>query len=231
MKADPDTSPRLSTAFQSCVGALQSAALFSCIINLLMLTGPLFMLQVYDRVLASKSLPTLVALMILVGILFAFLGLFELIRSRIAARAARRIDEHIHAPVFAAIIDQAARRDQQALVQPLRDLDTIRNFLSGPSLNTLFDLPWTPIYLGVICLLHRDLGIFALAGVLLLAFLVFLNDQLSRNLFRQSAESGALAHALPRNAAAMRLRSAPWACRRPCRNDGKTFTTRRWKIM
>ena len=208
MKADPDTSPRLSTAFQSCVGALQSAALFSCIINLLMLTGPLFMLQVYDRVLANKSVPTLVALMILVGILFAFLGLFELIRSRIAARAARRIDEHIHAPVFAAIIDQAARRDQQALVQPLRDLDTIRNFLSGPSLNTLFDLPWTPIYLGVICLLHRDLGIFALAGVLLLAFLVFLNDQLSRNLFRQSAESGALAHRVAeecrRNAASIR---------------------------
>ena len=159
-----------------------------------MLTGPLFMLQVYDRVLASKSVPTLVALLILVGIFFAFLGLFEFIRSRIAARAARRIDEQIHAQLFGAVMENAVRNNQHGQAQPLRDLDTLRNFLSGPSLNTLFDLPWTPLYLAVIFLLHWDLGIFALAGTVLLALLIFINDRLSRNLFRQSADSATAAH-------------------------------------
>ena len=173
-----------------------------------MLTGPLFMLQVYDRVLASRSVPTLVALLILVGILFAFLGLFEFIRSRIAARAARRIDEQIHARLFGAVMENAVKNNQHGQAQPLRDLDTLRNFLSGPSLNTLFDLPWTPLYLAVIFLLHWDLGIFALAGTVLLAVLIFINDRLSRNLFRQSADSATAAHRVAeecrRNAAAIR---------------------------
>jgi PrtD family type I secretion system ABC transporter len=208
--APPDAGPpmQLSAAFKSCLGALQSAALFSCIINLLMLAGPLFMLQIYDRVLASKSVPTLIALTILVGTLFAFLGLFDLIRSRIAARTARRIDEQIHAPLFTAALEHEVRRNHHGQTHPLRDLDTVRQFLSGPSLNTLFDLPWTPIYLGVIFLLHAYLGIFALVGTLLLASLVFLNDRWSSKLFRQSAESTALSHRTAeecsRNAAAIR---------------------------
>jgi PrtD family type I secretion system ABC transporter len=198
----------LSAAFRSCSGALQSAALFSCIINLLMLVGPLFMLQIYDRVLASKSVPTLIALTILVGGLFIFLGLFDLIRTRIAARTARRVDEQIHGPLFIAALEHEVRRNHHGQTHPLRDLDTVRQFLSGPSLNTLFDLPWTPIYLGVIFLLHPHLGVFALVGTFLLAVLVLLNDRWSGNLFRRSAASTALSHRTAeecsRNAAAIR---------------------------
>ena len=199
---------QFSAAFRSCRAAIASAALFSCTINLLMLTGPLFMLQVYDRVLASRSVPTLVVLIILAGGLFAFLGLFEVIRSRISARIARRVDEQVHASLFASIIEHAIRRTPHIQTQPLRDLDMMRQFLSGPILSTLFDLPWTPIYLGVIFLLHRDLGIFASCGVLLLALLVLLNDRLSHRLIRQSAESATSAHGVAeecrRNAAAIR---------------------------
>jgi ATP-binding cassette, subfamily C, type I secretion system permease/ATPase len=186
----------LSTAFRTCRAALANAALFSCIINLLMLAGPLFMLQVYDRVLASKSVPTLVVLTMLVGGLFVFLGLFDIIRSRIAVRAARRIDERVNAPLFTAVIEHAAMNSAYMQIQPLRDLETLRQFLSGPSLGTLFDLPWTPIYLGVIFLLHPHLGLLALAGVVLLAILALLNDRFSRSLFRQSAESAVTAHRL-----------------------------------
>ncbi|MEM7621484.1 MAG: ABC transporter transmembrane domain-containing protein [Pseudomonadota bacterium] len=153
-----ETELKLSKAFNACRFAFIGVGLFSCIINLLMLTGPLFMLQIYDRVLASKSIPTLVVLILLVGGLFVFLGLFELIRSRSLARIARRVDEKIHAALFAAVIDHSVKFTPNIQTQPLRDLDVIRQFLSGPSPGTLFDLPWTPIYLGVIFLSHFYLG-------------------------------------------------------------------------
>lgn len=196
MLPDQARGSRLSTAFRSCRVALANAALFSCIINLLMLAGPLFMLQVYDRVLASKSVPTLVVLTMLVGGLFIFLGLFDIIRSRIAVRIARRVDEQVNAPLFAAVIEHANRQTTRVQIQPLRDLETLRQFLSGPNLGTLFDLPWTPIYIAVIFLLHPQLGSFALGGVGLLAVLALLNDRLSRRLFRQSAESTVAAYRL-----------------------------------
>ena len=92
-----------------------------------MLTAPLYMLQAYDRVLASGSVPTLVALTILVAGIFLFLGAFELIRSRIAARIAHHVGEQVHRPLFAAILDHTIRRTPQSQAQPLRDLDLIRH--------------------------------------------------------------------------------------------------------
>jgi PrtD family type I secretion system ABC transporter len=194
----PDQAQRslLATAFRASRPALANAALFSCIINLLMLAGPLFMLQVYDRVLASKNVPTLVVLTALVGGLFVFLGLFDIIRSRISVRVGRTIDDRVNASLFAAVIDHAVKHTAHMQIQPLRDLETLRQFLSGLSLGTLFDLPWTPIYLGVIFLLHPHLGLLAVAGVALLAILALLNDRLSRSLFWQSAESAVAAYRL-----------------------------------
>ena len=193
-KADPVSAPHLSLVFRSCQTAFLSAALFSCVINILMLSGPIFMLQVYDRVLASRSVPTLIALAILVGILFVFLGLFDLLRARILARIARRIDQRIHAALFGAVIDHSVRRTLNLRAQPLRDLDTLRQFLAGPSPATLFDLPWTPIYIAIIFLLHVDLGIFALAGAALLAALAAVNDRLTRVPLARSGEGAMLSH-------------------------------------
>ena len=197
----------LAAAFRSCRTALVTVALFSGVINLLTLTGPLFMLQIYDRVLASKSVPTLLALLILVGMLFIFFGLFEVIRSRMLVRVARQIDKRVNAALFAAVIDHTVKRSPHAQAQPLRDLEMMRQYLSGTSLGTLFDLPWTPLCLGVIFLLHPYLGLFALCGIAVLVLLVFLNDWLSRALFRQSSESAVVAHRVAeesrRNAAAI----------------------------
>jgi PrtD family type I secretion system ABC transporter len=203
-----DAQSPLSAAFRSCRSALVSSALFSGVINILMLAAPLYMLQVYDRVLASGSVPTLVALTILVAGIFAFLGVFELIRSRIAARIARHVGEQVHRPLFAAILDHTVRRTPQSQAQPLRDLDLIRHFLTGSGPATLFDLPWTPIYLGVLYLLHPYLGMFALAGVALLACLALLNDLLTRRPLQRSGESSTAAHRVAeecrRNASAIR---------------------------
>jgi PrtD family type I secretion system ABC transporter len=193
-RTDISAPSALSAAFWSCRAALMSIVLISCITNLLMLTGPLFMLQIYDRVLASRSVPTLVALTALVGVLFIFHGLFELIRSRISARIARRIDEQVQAPLFAAVLEHTIKRSRHIEAHPLRDLDTLRQFLSGPSPATLSDLPWTPIYLAVIFLLHPSLSILAVLGAGLLAIVALLTDWLSRKPILRSGESAAVAH-------------------------------------
>lgn len=149
VSSEPSTQldPQTSSLFRSCRAALSNVAMFSCIINLLMLTGPLFMLQIYDRILASGSMATLMVLAALAAVLFIFLGLFEFIRSRVSARIASLVDEEIHTPLFAAIIENSGNGKQDIRSQPLRDLETMRQFISGPSPGTLFDLPWTPIYL------------------------------------------------------------------------------------
>ncbi len=195
-KANSAKDQPLSIAFRSCRGALASVGLFSCVINLLMLTGPLFMLQVYDRVLASGSVPTLVLLALLASGLFVFLGLFEALRSRITARMAKRVDEQVHAPLFTAVIEHSVRATPNMRAQPLRDLDTMRQFLSGPTPGTLFDLPWTPIFLAIIFLLHPYLGYFALGGAVLLAILALLNDLLTRGPVRRAGESSTQSHRL-----------------------------------
>lgn len=159
-----------------------------------MLTGPLFMLQIYDRVLASQSMPTLMVLTFLVGALFVFLGLFELIRSRLLARVAKRIDEQVHAPLFGALINRTVKGDSDHQSQPLRDLEVVRQFLSGPSPSTLFDIPWTPIYLAIIFILHFYLGIFATIGAVLLVILAFANDILTRNTVKRAHSSVTMSH-------------------------------------
>ena len=159
-----------------------------------MLTGPLFMLQVYDRVLASGSVPTLALLALLACGLFVFLGLFEVLRSRITARIASRVDEQVHAPLFAAVIEHSVRATPNMRAQPLRDLETLRQFLSSPTPGTLFDLPWMPIFLAIIFLLHPYLGYFALGGAILFSVLALLNDVLTRGPLLRANESSALSH-------------------------------------
>ncbi|MCP4780280.1 MAG: type I secretion system permease/ATPase, partial [Hyphomicrobium sp.] len=135
--------------------------MFSLVINLLMLTGPLFMLQVYDRVLASRSVPTLIALTLLVAGLFTFMGLLQIVRSRILARVGQRLDDELGHHAFDGVIGLGLAPGAASQVQPLRDLDTVRQFLSGPGPITLFDLPWFPLYLAVIYLMHFGLGLLA----------------------------------------------------------------------
>src|SRR5690606_29415671 len=118
--------------------ASYSTALFSAVINLLMLTGPLFMLQVYDRVLSSASVPTLVALMTIVAALYGFMALLDWIRGRVLVRNARCWDEQISRGLFRTVLTEGGAASPSTRVfSPLRDLDTVRNFLAGPGPRTL----------------------------------------------------------------------------------------------
>src|SRR5690349_11155267 len=141
----------LANALESFRNALMSIALFSGMSNVLMLTGAIFMLEIYDRVLPSRSIPTLVALILLAALLYAALGILDLIRSRILVRIGSHLDETISARVYDGLVRlplKAGNRGEG--LQSLRDLDSLRSFLSGSGLVALFDLPWIPLYL-IIC--------------------------------------------------------------------------------
>ncbi len=168
---------------------LVALGLISLVSNLMMLTGPLFMLQVYDRVLASRSVPTLVALTLLVVGLYAFYALLEWLRSRMTARFAAAFEELAAAPVFSATLRMRAA---PGAPDPIRDLDTVRGFVAGPGPLALFDLPWLPVYLAIVFLFHPSLGWLAVGGAVVVTVLLLLNERSSR----RPAE--ALARALAR---------------------------------
>src|SRR5262245_64851413 len=114
-----------------------------------MLTGALFMLQVYDRVLPSRSIPTLLALVLLVGVLFCFQGLLEFVRGRLLVRIGRSLDDDLNEKVYAALVRMPLRTKAGTdALQPVRDLDQVRSFLSSAGPTALFDFPWMPLYLG-----------------------------------------------------------------------------------
>ena len=160
--------------------AVISTAVFSLIINLLMLTGPLFMLQVYDRVLTSGSVPTLLALVMLVCILYGLYGFLEFIRARVMMRVGRSLDESLRARVFDIVSLHALKGDPKVRLTPINDLLTLRQFLSGPGPFSFFDMPWAPIYLAVIFMLHPVLGLASTVAVILLAVLAIINNRLVR---------------------------------------------------
>lgn len=169
--ADEYDDPRseISTFLVSCRRIFWGLAAFSGLSNLLMLTGSFFMLQVYDRVLPGRSIPTLIALLVLAITLYAFQGGLDLVRGRISARIGRYFDERLGLRVFDALVrlPLKTRGDGDGL-QPLRDLDQVRGFLSGGGPTALFDLPWLPVYLGICFLFHFWIGVTALVGAAVL---------------------------------------------------------------
>jgi hypothetical protein len=146
----PLASSELAAALASCRRAFLAIALFSGMSNLLMLTGALFMLEIYDRVLPSRSVPTLVALLILAAGLYAAQGIIDAIRSRILVRVGHSLDEAMSLRVYDAIVRLPLKIGGKGEgAQPVRDLDSVRAFLSGAGPVALFDLPWMPIYLAI----------------------------------------------------------------------------------
>ncbi|WP_449382035.1 type I secretion system permease/ATPase [Bradyrhizobium sp. UFLA05-112] len=171
----------MSAFLRSCRRVFWALAAFSGMSNLLMLTGSFFMLQVYDRVLPGRSIPTLIALMALATVLYLFQGGLDLVRSRISARVGRYLDEKLSIRIFDALVrlPLKTRADGDGL-QPLRDLDQVRGFLSGGGPTALFDLPWMPIYLGVCFVFHFWIGITALIGALVLVGITMLTETRTR---------------------------------------------------
>lgn len=162
------------------------------VINLLMLTGPLFMLQVYDRVLTSHSVPTLVALGVLVVVLYAFYGVLEFVRNRLLVRVGMYVDEALSEAAFDAAISNTPRSATSNVnTMPVRDMEQLRHFLTSPGPLAIFDLPWMPIYLLVIFLLHPVLGIFASLAAAFLVVLAAANEILSTKPATETAHHGA----------------------------------------
>jgi len=171
----------LGDALRKSRGALAGIGLFSGVINLLMLTGPLFMLQVYDRVLPSGSLPTLVGLAILAVSLYAFQGLLDTIRARVLRRIGSAIDEELSHRSYDAIVRLPLKtRGGGHGLQPVRDLDRIRTFLSSPGPGAMFDLPWIPLYVGVCFLFHPLIGLAAAGGAVVLTVLTVSTEMATR---------------------------------------------------
>lgn len=157
-------------------GLLIAVALFSAFVNLLMLTGPLFMLQVYDRVLGSRSEETLTALAVLVAFLFLAMGLLDYARGRVMARVAAKIQTSLEGRVFDASLRQAALARDGASNNALRDLDAVHRFVGAPVFTSFFDLPWTPLFLLGIFIFHPWLGSLALVGGAILILTGVLNQ-------------------------------------------------------
>lgn len=179
----------IKRALRACRGAVTSLAVFSGISNLLMLTGAMFMLQIYDRVLPSRSVPTLVALAMLTAFLFAMLAILDILRNRILVRIGQVLDGEINTRVYAAATSAPLRtRDGGDGLQSIRDLDTVRSFLGSPAPVALLDMPWIPLYLGIIFAFHAALGITALVGALILITLALTTEMLSRTASRESLQ-------------------------------------------
>lgn len=162
-------------------------ALISGVVNVLALTSPLFMLQVYDRVLSSGSVPTLLGLAVLAAGLYAFQALLDIIRSRVLLRIGERFDLQMSGRVHDAVVRlPLLTRMQGDGPQPLRDLDNVRGFLSGQGPTALFDLPWMPLYLGLCFLFHVWIGMTALVGAIVLVSLTALTNVLSQKPIRDT---------------------------------------------
>lgn len=187
------THPAVAAALKDCRRAFWSVAVFSGGVNLLMLAGPLYMLQIYDRVLSSRSVPTLVALTVFLVGAYAFQGALDVVRSRIVVRAATLLDRNLGTTVHAAVVRIANQsRNAGDALQPVRDLDQIRAFLTSAGPMAIVDLPWVPVFMVICFLIHPWLGMVALAGGLVLFALTILTERASREPAREVAQHSGL---------------------------------------
>jgi PrtD family type I secretion system ABC transporter len=180
----------------------------SAVVNVLALTGSFFMLQVYDRVIPGRSLPTLVGLGIIAATLFVFQGILELIRSMLLVRVGAAVDEQFGETVYRSLIQLPSRMQTSGDgLQSVRDLDSVRAYLSGPGPIAMFDIPWMPFYLGLCFLFHVWIGATALAGALILVGLTVLAEIKSKQPATAAAkiasERDTLAEATYRNSEAV----------------------------
>ncbi len=155
-------------------------AIFSFFVNLLMLTGPLYMLQVYDRVLGSRSEATLIALSLLVAFLYGMMGLLDFARGRVMGRVGARFQARLDRRVFEAVMRRSAIASDEKSATGLRDLEAVQRLMTSPVLMSLFDIPWTPVFLIGIMIFHPWLGYLALVGGAILIVIALLNQLSTR---------------------------------------------------
>lgn len=197
------TSP-IRQALATCKGAVTAVALFSFCGNLLLFVSPLYMLQVYDRVLSSRSSSTLLMLTLIAAFLLAILGAIEAVRSRVLVRAGARMDQVLATRTFTSLFDQAVKKPGTVSGQVLRDLDSVRDFATGPALLVFCDAPWAPLFIAVTFLLHPLLGVVTLVGGITIFSLAVINEMSTRKALKDantmSFQASAFADTSLRNA-------------------------------
>jgi PrtD family type I secretion system ABC transporter len=162
----------------------------SCLGNVLMLTGPLFMMLVYNKVLTSKSMPTLAALCALALLLYCFYGFLEGLRGKLMARVGITFDHKLAPSLFLATLRLPLHFGPHARqYDPLQDLATIRNFLMGGGPSALLDLPWIPLYFVILYIVHPLLAAMAIGGAVLLVALSVVNQMLTKSASRDAGQS------------------------------------------
>ena len=172
----------LKRTVSACRRAIMGVGIISLFINVLMLTAPLYMMQVFDRVLASRSTETLFFISLIAIAALMTHGLLEFVRSMAFIRVASWIDRQLGAEILSQSISRALEHDKAPSVQGLRDINALRGFLTGPAIFPILDAPWSPIFLIVVFLLHPWLGILAFAGAVILFILALSNELASRTL-------------------------------------------------
>ena len=175
---------RYTAALRALAPSFGAVLGFSAILNVLMLTGSLYMLQVYDRVLTSGSVPTLVGLFLIVVLLYVFLGFYDFLRARMMSRVALRLDHSCGKAAYRAWL---APESVRPTAPPLRDLDTVRGYLGSPAVGAMFDLPFVPLFLGVLFLVHPALGWLTAIGAVVSGALAILTRRLTEASIARSA--------------------------------------------
>ncbi len=186
----------VKTAWASLRGGFVAIGFFSLVLNLLMLAGPLYMLQVYDRVLTSQNMDTLIALTLLLGGVFVVSGLLDLMRVRILSRLGARFELKIGAPLLQASIRRRLQGQSAATDNIAVDITGLRDFISGSTLVAFFDAPWIPLYLAVLYVLHPYLGALGLAGALTLTILALINNARAADVMQDASRARGRSDAL-----------------------------------
>ncbi|WP_199857144.1 type I secretion system permease/ATPase [Sphingomonas sp. EC-HK361] len=187
---DYDSKDEFAAALRQTKGLLWTAGLFSGAVNLLFLASPIYLVQVYNRVIPSGSMATLVGLSIALALALTTMAVLDAARARVLVRAAARVDRLLSPRVFQAIVDLGQKVGaSQRNAQPLRDLDQFRSALAGHGAQFFFDVPWMPLFLIALFVVHPVLGAAATAGALLLIGLAFLNDRTTRESARLAADA------------------------------------------
>lgn len=188
--------------------AIVSAAIFSLGVNILFLALPLYTTQVYSRVLSSGSLQTLFVITIITVFAFIVSEFLDFLQSRILVGFGTMLDQRVSGHIFAALFDGIVRRDAQAGAQALRDLDSFRQTITGPSIAVLFDVPWTPVFIIILLIIDPIVGLVCIIGALILLGLAILQDRLARPLIleanKEAVKGYAFTEAALRNAEVVR---------------------------
>jgi PrtD family type I secretion system ABC transporter len=195
LAVDGEASPsRRSDEIKEAVVALwphfAAAGAFSSAINLLYLSSPLYLMQVYNRVLLNESIATLVLLTLILAVALLTMAALDGVRARILIRCGIRLDLALSGRVFEALVIHSAERGASRGAQQLRNLDQFRTFITGPGIYFAFDLPWIPLYLLLLFFIHPVLGVVASLGALLLLCLAGLNEMLTRDPLKQAEAAG-----------------------------------------